>query len=122
MTERDPAPDPQPAAVHVERRAYVRLATDLAATCRPAGKEPQVGWPGRVRDISRGGVGLLLRHRFEPGTALSIEIRGSGRPSLRAVTVRVVHVTPVVDGAAHCWLHGCAFDRPLSAEAVEALV
>ena len=122
MTDHDPAPDPQPAAVHAERRAYVRLATDLAATCRPAGKEPTVGWPGRVRDISRGGVGLLLRHRFQPGTALTLEIRGSGRPHLREVTVRVVHATPVVDGTAQCWLHGCTFDQPLSAEAVEALV
>ena len=41
---------------------------------------------------------------------------------LRAVTVRVVYATAVVDGATPCWLHGCAFDRPLSAEAVEALV
>jgi hypothetical protein len=122
MADHDPAPDARPAALHAERRAFVRLATDLPVTCRPADKAPEVGWPGRVRDISRGGVGLLLRHRFQPGTALTIEIRGSGRPVLREVTVRVVHATPVVDGNTQGWLHGCMFDRPLSGEAVEALV
>src|SRR5436853_589958 len=120
MSDHDPAPEPRPAAVHSERRAYVRLATDLPVTCRPTGRQPDVAWPGRVRDISRSGVGLLLRHRFEPGTVLTIELRGSGGPLLRATTVRVVHATAVMDGPTSSWLHGCTFDRPLSAEAVEA--
>jgi hypothetical protein len=122
MSDTDPAPEPRPITSSIERRAYVRLATDLAVTARPKGRQPDVAWPGRVRDISRGGVGLLLRHRFEPGTILTVELRGSGGPLMRAVTLRVVHATAVVDGATPCWLHGCAFDRPLSQPELEALV
>src|SRR5437773_7238549 len=123
MSDQNPAPDREPAAAtHIERRAYVRLATDLAVTCRPSGRQPDVGWPGRVRDISQGGVGLLLRHRFQPGTTLTVEMHGSGGPLLRAVTIRVIHATAVVDGATSCWLHGCAFDEPLDPAEVEALV
>jgi hypothetical protein len=100
----------------------VRLATDLPVTCRPKGKKIDVGWPGRVRNISQGGIGLLLRHRFEPGTVLTVELRGSGGPLMRAMTLRVLHATAVVDGAMPSWLHGCAFDRPLSSPEFDALV
>jgi hypothetical protein len=121
MPEHPPEPGPQPPGPPVERRAYVRLASDLSATCLPAARSWEVGWPGKVRDISPGGVGLLLRHRFRPGTPLTVELRGSTGTLLRAVAVRVVHATAVVVEGGHCWLLGCAFDRPLSGEEFRAL-
>jgi hypothetical protein len=122
MSARDPAPGPDPsAASHRERRAYVRLASDLAATCRPAGRAQSVSWPGKVRDISLGGVGLLMRHRFRPGTYLAVELRESTGQSLRTVLARVVHATAVSVDGNPCWLLGCAFDEPLSEEEFRAL-
>ena len=39
MSAHDPVPNSQSApAVHVERRAYVRVATDLVVSCRPTGR------------------------------------------------------------------------------------
>jgi hypothetical protein len=105
----------------MERRAYVRLTCDLAATCRPSGRSLEPSWLGTVRDISAGGVGLLLRHCFHPGTALTVELReGTGR-LVRTVQVRVVHATALQVEGSHRWLLGCAFDRPLSDEELQAL-
>jgi hypothetical protein len=104
-----------------ERRAYVRLASDLASTCRLPGGAREVGWPGRVRDISLGGVGLVMRHCFRPGTELEIELRGRSGEVLRTVAARVVHATAVLVDGNSGWLLGCALDRPLSEEEFHAL-
>ncbi len=116
----EPTPAAADAAVTTERRAYVRIACDLAATCAAAGQRAP-GWPARVRDISAGGVGLLLQHRFRPGTFLTVELRdGSGRV-LRTARVRVAHATAVRDEAGQRWLLGCAFDHPLTEAEFAAL-
>jgi hypothetical protein len=121
MSEHDTAPEQQPAAPAAERRAFVRLASDLDATCRLAAPTREQGWPGRVRDLSRGGLGLLTRHRFRSGTYLDIELRGRGGELRRVVTARVVHATPVRVQGSRFWLLGCAFDEPLNDEEFETL-
>jgi hypothetical protein len=121
MPERDSAPDQEPAATLTERRAFVRLASDLEATCRPVNHSQAVGWPGRVGNISRGGLGLLMRHRLRPGSELAIELRDSGGKPLRTVVVRVVHATAVLAEGNACWLLGCAFGEPLTEEEFQAL-
>jgi hypothetical protein len=123
LSDPDPSPDRRPEPVEaIDRRAYVRLAVEMSATCWSAGRRPDIGWPGRVRNISRGGVGLLLRHCFRPGTSLSVELRAGTGAVLRTVTLRVVHATPDDDGGTPCWLLGCAFDQPLSADELDALL
>src|SRR5262249_59779327 len=64
----------QGAAAAIERRAWVRFSCDMEASCRSAGAMKNAGWPGRIIDISTGGVGLLLKHRFRPGTLLLVEL------------------------------------------------
>jgi hypothetical protein len=123
MPDPNPAPDAgRPEAFRGERRAYVRVATDLAAVCRPPSHLSDIGWPGQVRDLSQSGVGLVLRHRFEPGMRLEVEVRSSTGALLRTVVARVAHATPVSAGGTPVWLLGCAFDRPLTAEEFAALV
>jgi hypothetical protein len=98
----------------------VRLASDLTVACRRAGQlDP--GWLGTVRDLSRGGVGLVLRHCFKPGTDLTVELRDAAGALLRTVPVRVVHATAVYVEGSPRWLLGCAFDQPLSEEEWRAL-
>ncbi len=104
-----------------ERRAYVRLPSELAATCSPAGTAREPAWPGRVRDLSPGGIGLLLQHRFRPGTTLVIDLREGTGARRQTVRARVVHATAVLDDGNPCWLLGCAFDEPLSEEEFAAL-
>jgi PilZ domain len=100
----------------------VRLACDLDATCRLADGFREVGWHGRVRDISRGGIGLLTSHRFRPGTELAIDLRDRADAVVRTVRVRVVHSTATYADGNACWMQGCEFDAPLSEEELQALL
>jgi hypothetical protein len=123
MSEHETSLRHEPAtSTEIDRRAYVRLASDLAATCRPTDRTRDVGWPGKVRDVSCGGIGLLLRHRFRPGTILNVELRDNIGKVLRAVSVRVVHATALLEAGNHCWLLGCAFDHPITDEELQSLV
>jgi hypothetical protein len=124
MSERDAVPGhDSPASRPLERRAFVRLTSSLSAACRPTGRPAlEPGWLGTVRDVSRGGVGLLLQHRFERGTFLTVELRQSTGEVVRTAQVRVMHATAVRTGGTLCWLLGCAFDQPLSEEDFQALL
>jgi hypothetical protein len=104
----------------MERRAWIRFACDLEVTCRSAGPIRDVGWPGKVANISAGGLGLLLPHRFERGIELAIEImKGTG--IRRTVIARVAHVTPVLTSGNPVWLIGCAFAEPLTEGELKAI-
>ena len=122
MSELEPAIGAEPAsATHDERRAFVRLSSDLVTSSRPTGGSRDVSWPGKVRDISRGGLGLLMEHRFRAGTRLDVELRDPAGAVLRTVRARVVHATAVLVDGCPRWLLGCAFHQPLDDEEFEAL-
>jgi hypothetical protein len=105
----------------VERRARVRLPQSQDIYCQPrtssAQEAGQTGWLGKLHNISTGGLALILKKRFEPGTVLIVEL-GVDR-AVGSVTVRVVHTTLSTKGR---WIIGCEFLRPLSDEEVQALV
>jgi hypothetical protein len=121
MSVRESTDSETPQTAAIERRTYVRLASDLEATCRSAGAVREVGWPGSVHDISQGGIGLLLTHCFQPGTELAVELREHTGAIRRVVRARVVHASATTNGGNSCWLLGCAFDTPLTEEELEAL-
>lgn len=110
---------PTPVPPTRECRVYERHPCDLQTSCQPpsfgTGKESK--WQGSVRDISTGGIGLVLRRRFERGTGLVIELPGGDEPT--TVLVRVVHVKAQPGGA---WALGCVFVSPLSDEELNALL
>jgi hypothetical protein len=113
--------EPKPLAAHnssgsleLERRAFVRLASDRAVSCSAAGRSRELGWAGRLQNISQGGFGLLLEHRFRPGTAVAVDFRDSDGKSLRTLQACVVHAKAVLVDGCPCWLLGCAFDSPLT--------
>jgi hypothetical protein len=123
MPEREPTPDGEPStSLRADRRAFVRVASDLIATCSTGARRQEVSWPGTVHDVSQGGIGLILRHRFTPGMRLLVELRESTGTLVRHVAARVVHVRPVLFDGNHCWQTGCAFDEPLSEEELQTLV
>ena len=110
-------------SLDLDRRAYLRLPSDLAASCHvaPKAKAWEPAWPGRVHDISPTGVGLILQHRFAPGTALLVDLRETAGALLRTIRARVVHATAILDDGIPCWLLGCVFDRPLDEATFSAL-
>ena len=105
-----------------ERRAWVRLPCDLDIRCRSiadmAKDKRESGWLGRVRNISQGGIALVLRRRLEPGTELIIEV-ATKAGQLRRLRAGVVHATLERNGQ---WIVGCSFASALGQEELEAFL
>ncbi|MCI0380880.1 MAG: PilZ domain-containing protein [Gemmataceae bacterium] len=114
MADDEPISSEQPSvSLDRDRRAYLRIPSNLAATCHDAPRTREPAWSGRVHNISQGGIGLILQHRFGPGTTLLVDLRETTGAVLRTVRARVVHATAILDGGSPCWLLGCVFDQPL---------
>jgi PilZ domain len=73
--------------------------------------ESRTAWLGTVRDISPGGIAVILPRRFERGTILIVEVSDQPKGESRPVQVR--HATPQTSGG---YIIGCAFAWPLCDE------
>jgi hypothetical protein len=102
-----------------ERRVWVRYLCDLPTSCHPLLTKDSECWSGRVQNISRGGLNLVVSRRFEPGTLLQIELQGPQDSEPRTVLARVVHARP---GDADHWALGCAFAFELGEDMLHALL
>jgi len=102
-----------------ECRVYERQACELPTACRPAASfaNKESAWGATICDISVGGIRLVLRRRFEPGTGLAIELPGADEPY--TVLAKVVHVKATANS---CWALGCQFISELSESEVERLL
>jgi serine/threonine protein kinase len=101
-----------------ERRVHVREVSSKAGSCLPVGGHREDNWPALVRDVSRGGVGLVLARRFEAGTVLQVWLQAGETATPESLLVRVVnsrHLRP------RKWLLGCAFATPLDEDEWKAL-
>jgi hypothetical protein len=116
---------PVPAVPPVERRVWVRHTLEVGSfavidtALHAGGSDNEELWPAVVRDLSVGGVGVLLARRFEPGTELSVELSVGPDAPPRRLSARVVRV--VSEKAGH-WVHGCAFSTRLADEELEVLL
>ena len=104
-----------------ECRVWERFPCGLHTICQPvAGRgDMEMSWSAQIRDLSEGGVGVVLRRRFERGVGLAIEIPESESSSTTMLMGRVVHTTSLPGGL---WLHGCAFVSPLSEDELQRLL
>jgi hypothetical protein len=102
-----------------ERRAWVRIPIDQKASVQPMpappAEEAETAWLGTIRDVSPGGIAVLLKRRFEPGTILVVEVSDKPKEALESRPVRVCHATPENER----WIIGCAFAWPLSQEELQ---
>jgi hypothetical protein len=105
----------------MERRVWIRYGSDLEAVCRPPTVRRESGWVARVKDVSRGGLGLVSRHRFRAGTPLLIELRDH-TGDVRLLAAHVVHVMPTEDDGQPAWFLGCSFALMLSEKELKALL
>ena len=99
-----------------QRRASARRRCGRGGTCRALPDGLGDRWLATVRDVSAGGVGLLLPRRFEPGALLAVELPEGG--SARSVLAQVAHATAHGGGQ---WLVGCRFLSPLDEDELRAL-
>jgi hypothetical protein len=65
-----------------------------------------------VKDVSAGGIGVLVGRRFTPGAVLAVELPAApGGP--RLLLGRVIHATPDAGGG---WHVGCGLVYPSAGE------
>jgi PilZ domain len=105
-----------------DRRAFVRYATDADVTCRTPRPLDNAGWMAKLLNISCTGLGLLMQHRFQPGSPLDVELQSSSGVCRRGLRVRVIHASAVRSDGHASWLIGCAMAQPISEEELRALL
>jgi len=96
-----------------DRRVWGRFPADLEVSFHPAGVVGEAPMSAKVKDISKGGINLLVKRKFDTGDLLSIELPKSGDPAMHSVLGCIVRVLPEGDDA---WAVGCVFSRELSEE------
>ncbi len=95
-----------------ENRNWPRFSCRCRVYCQPDNQRDmaQIAWIGPIKNMSRGGVGLILPRKFEVKTNLVIEIEDPKSGLIRSCQARVIHVCASPEGA---WLTGCVFAKPL---------
>jgi hypothetical protein len=101
-----------------DRRVWVRYPCDLEATCQSAKAPDGMRLSARVRDISRGGIHLLVNCLIDAGSLLSIEVPGAAADSSSMVLAYVVRVNATAEGE---WSLGCTFATQLEDADLEPL-
>lgn len=102
-----------------DRRLAARHPCSLRTSGRLLGKQDDTPWSATIRDISRGGVGLLSSECFPRGTILVFKLEDAGQRFPRPLLVRVVRTIKQPKGD---WLLGCTFAGKLRDEDLEALL
>ena len=104
--------------MEIKSRVQQRHAWGLETSCGMIPGEDR-NWPTLVRDLSHGGVGLVLERRIEPDSDLAIEVPQADSNPADILRVRVIHATAIPGGQ---WLHGCVLVSPLSEDEIQRLL
>jgi hypothetical protein len=98
-----------------ERRAWLRYPINLETSCQTS-SDP-AGCVATIRNISLGGMNLVVDRPFPSGTLLKVEVQSSLENTPQMLCVRVIHVAQQPDGT---YSLGCAFARELSDQSLRA--
>jgi hypothetical protein len=94
-----------------ERRVRVRYPSGALTKFQPVNGVEHPPLSARVRNVSRGGINLLVPERLEPGSMLSIDLPSPDGDTPCTVLACIVHVSAQPDGE---WAVGCTFSQELS--------
>lgn len=100
-----------------ERRGSRRFRVQRPILYELAGGSGPGALTAHMRNISVGGINLLVEQNYRPGDLLSIHLPASADEAPTTVLACVVHVTPL-DG--DCWALGCTFARELSEQDLQS--
>jgi len=94
-----------PVPLAAEKRTEARISCSLKALYHPQGRPALfTRWGTCIRNVSRGGLGLLLPLRLRHGTRLVVELPASGEHDSCTLEVATVRSQRQPDGN---WVHGC---------------
>jgi hypothetical protein len=102
-----------------DRRSSPRFPGNLKVSCRPASAPKRRPWRGIAADISRGGIGLRLRHRVKPGQFLLLALRKRSDLPAQKMEAHVIHNRREPGGR---WFLGCAFVKHFEDTELRALL
>jgi hypothetical protein len=94
-----------------ERRVWVRHPCSLATTVQAAGDAEPTPILARVRNVSHGGIMLVVGRRIEPGDLIRIDLPADSEGGESAVLACVLRVNPAGNEE---WTLNCAFSADLS--------
>ncbi len=97
--------------LETDRRVWVRYPCDVEASCQAADLPDSQRLSARVRNISRGGINLVLSCPVEIGAFLSVELPTASPRATSNVLAYVVRLNPVTEGE---WSVGCSFAAELN--------
>jgi hypothetical protein len=114
LTSRRQVPEASVAAAAQEddRRTHGRQPTDVPTRCAQA-DNPSAVFEVRVRNVSPGGVKVILDHPLTPGTLLTLNLPAQQGTEETTVLACVVHCTEASQGE---WLAGCSFSGQLDVD------
>ena len=102
-----------------ERRESVRYGISLESSCRLLAMVKTEPHPVRVRNISAGGISLVLTNEVSPDELLDIELLNRPQMFLCKLQVRITYRVEHPSGD---WIIGGAFTRKLADEELRALL
>lgn len=102
-----------------ERRETIRYGINLETSCRLLAMVEGEPHPVRVRNISAGGISLVLSHEVPADSILEIELLN--RPEMFLCKLQV-QITYRVEHPTGDWILGGAFTRKLTDEELKLLL
>src|SRR6516164_330127 len=93
-----------------DRRAHERFPVNADTRCLFGAPVAEEFGPVKIKNVSMGGIGLLLSRRPEPGSLLVVTLANPAKNFSKTLLVRVAHVTPHLG----TYLVGGSFDTPLT--------
>jgi hypothetical protein len=96
--------------IQEERRIWVRYPCNVEAVCQPADAPESQRISAQVRNVSRGGINLLMPSPVETGSLMSVELPCAADQNASTVLAYVVRADPTDDGD---WSVGCSFATEL---------
>lgn len=102
-----------------ERRRAVRHSCKMETSCHLLALVEGDPWPGWVRNISVGGISLVLSRRLDTGTLLAVRLKSLTEGFQEELPVRVLYAVEEPGGD---WITGCAFMKELTTEQIDSLL
>lgn len=96
-----------------ERIAWVRRRGHIAKSGQAVNSVEHDRFPAQVRDISLGGLVLVVNERFESGTLLRVEVNGPEGNAPVALLARVIHLAAQ---SQRTFVLSCCYAKELSDE------
>jgi hypothetical protein len=103
----------------MEHRAFVRYKCSEEGSCHSIQPGANDQWPATIRDVSQGGLSLVVQHAFEKGEILTVQLQLPVEGFPRRLFVRVKHVNAHPELG---WVIGCSFLNRLTDYELQALV